>query len=139
MTKEWSGYQGNCLKDPIKCYAYVSEEFCLRVNTIPSYTFMNRQVWFSFIFLVFKSEFLNFRLFWFFKTNSTQLFSYFTQLQQNLLYITCFFGFQIRIFKFPPFLVFQNQLYNSILTLHSYSNISHISKLILRNFEFEII
>ncbi|XP_047123195.1 translation initiation factor eIF2B subunit gamma isoform X1 [Hydra vulgaris] len=41
---EYSSYQGSCLKDSIKCHVYVSDSFCLRVNTIPSYIFMNRQL-----------------------------------------------------------------------------------------------
>ena len=52
MTKDWSGYQGNSLKDPIKCHAYISDEFCLRVNTLPSYTYINRQVTLFLMFLV---------------------------------------------------------------------------------------
>ena len=46
MTKSWSGYQGNCLKDPIKCYGFVTNDFCLRANTLPSYLYINRQVMF---------------------------------------------------------------------------------------------
>ncbi|XP_057300088.1 translation initiation factor eIF-2B subunit gamma-like [Hydractinia symbiolongicarpus] len=43
-AREWSGYQGNCLKDTIKCHAYVTDGFSLRVNTLPAYTHMNKQI-----------------------------------------------------------------------------------------------
>lgn len=42
--KEWSGYQYHCLKEPIKCHAYLTDDFCLRVNTLPSYAYINRQI-----------------------------------------------------------------------------------------------
>lgn len=42
--KDWSGYDGRCLEDQIKCHCYVSDDFCLRVNTLPAYTYMNREI-----------------------------------------------------------------------------------------------
>ena len=44
QAQKWSGYQGRCLKDKIKCHAYTTENFCLRVNTLPTYSHINRQV-----------------------------------------------------------------------------------------------
>jgi len=42
--QEWSGYDGRCLNDKIKCHAFISEGFCLRVNTLPTYAHINRQI-----------------------------------------------------------------------------------------------
>lgn len=41
---EWSGYKHTCLKDSIQCHAFHTDAFCLRVNTLPSYTYINRQI-----------------------------------------------------------------------------------------------
>jgi len=41
--RDWSGYNGRCLKDQIKCHCFVADGFCLRVNTLPAYTHINRE------------------------------------------------------------------------------------------------
>lgn len=43
-ASEWSGYKNMCLNDQIQCHAFHTDAFCLRVNTLTSYTYINRQV-----------------------------------------------------------------------------------------------
>jgi len=43
--QDWSSYAGRCLKDQIKCHGFISDDqFCLRVNTLPAYVHMNREI-----------------------------------------------------------------------------------------------
>jgi len=42
--REWSGYKGRSLQDSIKCHCIVADGFCLRVNTLPAYTHMNKEM-----------------------------------------------------------------------------------------------
>jgi len=41
--REWSGYKGKCLRDQIKCHCIIADGFCLRVNTLPAYTHINKE------------------------------------------------------------------------------------------------
>ena len=42
--REWSGYKGRSMEDRIKCHCIIADGFCLRVNTLPAYTHMNKEL-----------------------------------------------------------------------------------------------
>lgn len=44
LIQEWSGYSTNKMDNEIKCHAHISDSFCLRINNLPAYSYVNKQI-----------------------------------------------------------------------------------------------